>query len=73
MIHFKEGRLRKVYRTVLGFLLIFIGLILSIPLVPGPGFVVIALGIVVLSEHFTWAKRLVDWAKRKIEGYRGVK
>jgi hypothetical protein len=42
-----------------------VGLILSIPLVPGPGIVVVILGLLLLSEHFDWARRLLDWAKRK--------
>ena len=42
-----------------------VGLILSIPLVPGPGIVVVILGLLLLSEHFYWARRLLDWAKRK--------
>jgi uncharacterized protein (TIGR02611 family) len=57
--------MRKILRIGLGFLLIAVGLVLSIPGIPGPGFVVIALGLLVLSEHFHWARRLLDWTKRK--------
>jgi uncharacterized protein (TIGR02611 family) len=57
--------IRKFLRITLGFLLIAVGLLLSIPGIPGPGFVVIALGLLLLSEHFHWARRLLDWAKRK--------
>lgn len=57
--------LRKILRISLGFALLAVGLILSIPLVPGPGIVVIILGLVILSSHFSWARRLLEWAKRK--------
>jgi len=57
--------LRKFLRISLGFLLVAVGLILSIPLVPGPGIAVIILGLVILSGHFEWARRLLNWAKRK--------
>jgi len=57
--------IRKFLRISLGFLLVAVGLILSIPLVPGPGIVVVILGLLLLSEHFHWARRLLDWAKRK--------
>jgi uncharacterized protein (TIGR02611 family) len=57
--------IRKILRITLGFLLLAVGLFLSIPGVPGPGIVVIILGLVILSGHFEWARRLLDWAKRK--------
>ena len=57
--------IRKFLRISLGFLLLAVGLLLSIPLVPGPGIVVIILGLVILSNHFGWARRLLEWAKRK--------
>lgn len=57
--------LRKFLRITLGFLLIAVGLLLSIPGIPGPGFVVIALGLYLLSEHFHWARRMHEWVKQK--------
>jgi uncharacterized protein (TIGR02611 family) len=59
--------IRKILRIALGFLLIAVGLVLSIPGIPGPGFVVIILGLVILSNHFEWARRLLDWVKRKAD------
>jgi len=44
-----------------------VGLILALPGVPGPGLAVIALGLVILAEHFHWARRLLDWARHKLE------
>ena len=56
---------RRIIRIASGFLLILAGLLLSLPGVPGPGFVLVFLGLVLLSEHFHWAKRTCEWAKRK--------
>jgi Putative transmembrane protein (PGPGW) len=47
-----------------GFLALFIGLILAIPGVPGPGILLILLGLMVLSSRFVWAKRMLEWCKR---------
>ena len=48
-------------RMVLGLVLVVVGLILALPLVPGPGLVVIFVGLTVLSTEFEWARRLRDW------------
>ena len=56
---------RKILRISAGFLLLIVGLVLSIPGVPGPGIVVIIIGLIILSDHFHWARRLLDWAKQK--------
>ncbi len=55
--------IRKILQIGLGFLLLAVGLILSIPFVPGPGILVIILGLVILGNHFHWARRLLEWAK----------
>ena len=62
--------MRKFLRTAVGFFLLGAGLIMAIPGVPGPGIVVIVLGLVILAEHYHWARRALDWAKRKAEGLR---
>jgi hypothetical protein len=56
---------RNILRISAGFLLLIAGLIMAIPGVPGPGIVVMILGLVILSDHFHWARRLLDWAKQK--------
>lgn len=40
-----------------GIFLILAGLVLSLPFVPGPGFLLIALGIVVLLPESRWLQR----------------
>lgn len=58
--------MRKLARLVLGFGLLVVGFILSLPLVPGPGIALMILGLVILSEHVPWARHLLEWAKRKV-------
>lgn len=62
--------MRKILRIMFGFLLLGAGLIMALPGVPGPGIVVMILGLVILSDHFHWARRMLDWAKRKTEKVR---
>ncbi len=52
---------------MIGFSLLVVGLILAIPGVPGPGIPLIIFGLVILADHFEWARRLLDWVKRKAE------
>ena len=57
--------MRKPLWICAGFLALVAGAILALPLVPGPGIPLMLLGLVLLSDHFTWAKRGLDWARRK--------
>jgi uncharacterized protein (TIGR02611 family) len=45
-------------RIIVGVVLILVGIVLSLPLVPGPGLLVIFIGLTVLSTEFEWARRL---------------
>jgi hypothetical protein len=47
-------------RVVLGLTLVLAGLVLALPGVPGPGLLVIFVGLSVLSAEFEWARRLRD-------------
>jgi Putative transmembrane protein (PGPGW) len=57
--------LKRVATAVLGGLLTIIGIVLLV--LPGPGFVVIALGLAVLAREFTWAKRPLDYAMKRAD------
>jgi uncharacterized protein (TIGR02611 family) len=57
-------------RIVVGLLLLVVGIVLSLPLVPGPGLLVAAIGIGLLSHEFEWARRLRNWAHAEIERLR---
>jgi tellurite resistance protein TerC len=54
-------RLKMVITAVIGFTVIAIGAAMLV--LPGPGLVVIALGLLILSAEFVWAKRALDRMK----------
>ena len=58
-------RLPRYLRLCGGFLALSLGIILSLPLVPGPGIPLILLGLILLSDHVAWARRVLDWARRR--------
>ena len=62
--------MRKFAKITAGFMILGIGLILALPGVPGPGIAVMIVGLVILSEHFHWARRTLEWAKAKAERIR---
>jgi uncharacterized protein (TIGR02611 family) len=62
--------MRKVLRIMLGFLVLAVGLVLAIPGIPGPGIAIMVVGLVILAEHYHWARRLLDWAKAKVDRLR---
>jgi uncharacterized protein (TIGR02611 family) len=53
--------LKLVITTVIGFTVIAIGVAMLV--LPGPGLVVIGLGLLILSAEFVWAKRALDRIK----------
>ena len=48
-------------RLVLGLALALVGLVLALPGIPGPGLLVMFVGLTVLSSEFEWARRLRAW------------
>jgi hypothetical protein len=64
-------RLWVLPKIVAGFLLLIVGGLLALPGIPGPGIVIMVLGIWLLSDHFKWAKKLLNWIKEKRERFRG--
>ena len=59
--------LRRVYRVAVGVLggAIAVGGLLLVPL-PGPGWLVVFLGLAILGTEFAWAKRLAAFTKRQL-------
>ena len=57
----------RIGRITVGLVLLLVGAILSLPLVPGPGILVIIIGLGFLSHEFEWARRLRDWAHREFD------
>jgi uncharacterized protein (TIGR02611 family) len=63
-------RLEHAYRVGVGILggsLTVLGLLL-VPL-PGPGWLVVFLGLAVLGTEFGWAKRIAVWLKRRLDQF----
>lgn len=52
----------KVLVTTLGCLIVIIGLIL-VPL-PGPGWLIVFIGLTLLGTEYHWARRLLGWLRR---------
>jgi uncharacterized protein (TIGR02611 family) len=64
-----EGRavLRRTYRVLVAVLggVIAVGGLLLVPL-PGPGWLIVFLGLAILGTEFAWAKRLAAFTKRQL-------
>ena len=52
---------------VLGAVIIAVGIIL-IPF-PGPGWAIVILGLAVWAIEFAWARRLLEFTKRQVQGW----
>jgi hypothetical protein len=60
--------------TIAGLVLILAGLALSVPGVPGPGFLVIIAGLAVLGTEYEWARRALDRARERARSMaRGIR
>lgn len=56
-------QVRRVFRVVAGFTLLLAGLVMVVT--PGPGWLVILLGLGLLAAEFVWARRLMDRIKQE--------
>ena len=51
-------------RTIWGFVLVLIGIVgLILPIMPG--WIFLIPGLAILSQRYTWARNLANWAKSK--------
>lgn len=57
----------RVARIAAGLGLVLLGLFLLV--LPGPGILTIAGGLAILAIDFAWARRLLDWMKRRYRDY----
>ena len=51
---------KRVISVLVGFTVLLFGVLLTIPGVPGPGFLVIIAGLAILGTEFIWARRLLE-------------
>jgi tellurite resistance protein TerC len=59
---------RRIFISLVGGTVLLVGLAMAI--LPGPAFIVIPLGIAILASEFVWARRILKWIMRRIEGVR---
>lgn len=60
-------KLRKVLVGIIGGLVLMIGII-AIPY-PGPGWLIVFTGLAILSTEFTWAERVLHFARKKYDAW----
>ena len=54
---------RRVFRIVFGFTMLALGAVMLVT--PGPGWLIIFLGLGLLAAEFVWARRLMERLKRQ--------
>jgi uncharacterized protein (TIGR02611 family) len=68
--HLRRSRPHRVLIATIGFLLTILGVVMTGP-VPGPGFLIIPLGLALLALEFQWAEHLLQralaWAESASE------
>jgi hypothetical protein len=62
--------MKKIVKITTGVVLILVGLVL-LPVPVLSGWALIIPGLVLLAEYFPAVRRLLDWAKSKLEGAAG--
>ena len=56
-------QVRRVFLIIAGFTLLLLGIVMLVT--PGPGLVVILLGLGLLAAEFVWARRLMERIKQE--------
>ena len=65
--HAQRHKLYRIGFGVVAALVLLAGIILSLPLVPGPGLPLVAVGLAMLALEFTWAERLLRRIAHRID------
>lgn len=65
--HRERGRIYRLSFAIGGFAVLLSGIVLSLPLVPGPGLLLIAVGLAMLALEFAWAERWLERAMHRLE------
>ena len=64
---FWRGTGKRIAVGIAGFAILIGGVILALPLVPGPGALLIIAGLALLATEFAWADRLLERARGRFE------
>lgn len=59
------GHTKRVAVTVTGLALVALGIALSLPLVPGPGILILLAGLALLGSEYDWAQDLMHWVRER--------
>jgi hypothetical protein len=76
--HSGRSRTYRIAFAAVAFALLLAGVVLSLPLVPGPGLPLIAVALAMLALEFDWAERLLRRVAHRVEqveervGWRGI-
>ncbi len=65
--HKQRSKIYRVAFATVGGLLVLAGIVLSLPLVPGPGFLIVAVGLAMLALEFDRAERLLERVLERVE------
>ena len=65
--HKQRGRTYRIAFGIAGFSVLASGIVLSLPFVPGPGLLLIAIGLGMLALEFAWAERLLERVLHQLE------
>jgi uncharacterized protein (TIGR02611 family) len=60
--------IKRIVVTTVGVALTCVGVVLLV--IPGPGILLIAAGLAVLSTEYLWARSALDWTKGRAESMR---
>jgi uncharacterized protein (TIGR02611 family) len=64
-------QVKRLIVAVIGFSVLAAGIAMIV--LPGPAFIVIPLGLVILATEFVWAKRFLQKMKSKLKSKRGTR
>lgn len=63
----RSARIYRIAVGVIGLLVVVIGIVL-LPF-PGPGWLIIFLGLGIWASEFEWAQRLLSWVRNQVEAW----
>jgi uncharacterized protein (TIGR02611 family) len=65
--HRQRSRAYRIAFGIAGFVVLLAGIVLSLPLVPGPGLLLVAIALGMLALEFAWAEHLLERIVDRLE------